>query len=90
MTGWIDQGLNEKAYIIPGLGDFGERRFAIHPSRFSNYNLTVVGDIDIARDTSSTCVLVLLFRISLDFHVVGVYKLMLFKARVSCACDIQL
>ena len=26
ITGWIDQGLNEKAYIIPGLGDFGERR----------------------------------------------------------------
>ncbi|KAF5370189.1 hypothetical protein D9757_010628 [Collybiopsis confluens] len=25
ITGWIDQGLNEKAYIIPGLGDFGER-----------------------------------------------------------------
>jgi hypothetical protein len=27
ITGWIDQGLNEKAYIIPGLGDFGERRW---------------------------------------------------------------
>ncbi|KAF9468772.1 armadillo/beta-catenin/plakoglobin [Collybia nuda] len=27
ITGWIDQGLNEKAYIIPGLGDFGERRY---------------------------------------------------------------
>ncbi|KAF8505080.1 PRTase-like protein [Hysterangium stoloniferum] len=26
ITGWIDAGLNEKAYIIPGLGDFGERR----------------------------------------------------------------
>ncbi|OCH86024.1 hypothetical protein OBBRIDRAFT_264120 [Obba rivulosa] len=26
ITGWIDQGLNERAYIIPGLGDFGERR----------------------------------------------------------------
>ena len=26
ITGWIDEGLNEKAYIIPGLGDFGERR----------------------------------------------------------------
>lgn len=26
ITGWIDQGLDEKAYIIPGLGDFGERR----------------------------------------------------------------
>ena len=36
VTGWIDQGLNEKAYIIPGLGDFGERRFATYPSRFSN------------------------------------------------------
>jgi hypothetical protein len=32
VTGWIDQGLNEKAYIIPGLGDFGERRYVIHPS----------------------------------------------------------
>jgi hypothetical protein len=30
ITGWIDQGLNEKAYIIPGLGDFGERRFVIN------------------------------------------------------------
>lgn len=28
ITGWIDKGLNEKAYIIPGLGDFGERRWA--------------------------------------------------------------
>ena len=26
ITGWIDEGLNEKAYIVPGLGDFGERR----------------------------------------------------------------
>ncbi|KAJ2934737.1 hypothetical protein H1R20_g1483, partial [Candolleomyces eurysporus] len=25
ITGWIDEGLNDKAYIIPGLGDFGER-----------------------------------------------------------------
>jgi len=29
ITGWIDEGLNEKAYIIPGLGDFGERRYCI-------------------------------------------------------------
>lgn len=29
VTGWIDQGLNEKAYIIPGLGDFGERRYTM-------------------------------------------------------------
>ncbi|KAF9448160.1 PRTase-like protein [Macrolepiota fuliginosa MF-IS2] len=29
ITGWIDQGLNEKAYIIPGLGDFGERRYCV-------------------------------------------------------------
>ncbi|KAG6905010.1 Uracil phosphoribosyltransferase, synthesizes UMP from uracil [Tephrocybe rancida] len=28
ITGWIDDGLNEKAYIIPGLGDFGERSHA--------------------------------------------------------------
>jgi len=27
ITGWIDRGLNEKAYIVPGLGDFGERRY---------------------------------------------------------------
>ena len=27
ITGWIDEGLNEKSYIIPGLGDFGERRY---------------------------------------------------------------
>ncbi|KAI0002870.1 PRTase-like protein [Russula compacta] len=27
ITGWIDEGLNERAYIIPGLGDFGERRY---------------------------------------------------------------
>jgi len=29
ITGWIDKGLNEKMYIIPGLGDFGERRYTI-------------------------------------------------------------
>ncbi|KZV73599.1 PRTase-like protein [Peniophora sp. CONT] len=29
ITGWIDEGLNEKAYIIPGLGDFGERRYCL-------------------------------------------------------------
>ncbi|KAF8625726.1 hypothetical protein AX15_005224 [Amanita polypyramis BW_CC] len=29
ITGWIDQGLNDKAYIIPGLGDFGERRYCV-------------------------------------------------------------
>ncbi|KAG6813184.1 Uracil phosphoribosyltransferase, synthesizes UMP from uracil [Tricholoma furcatifolium] len=29
ITGWIDEGLNEKAYIIPGLGDFGERRYCV-------------------------------------------------------------
>ncbi|KAI0269390.1 uracil phosphoribosyltransferase-domain-containing protein [Gloeopeniophorella convolvens] len=27
ITGWVDEGLNEKAYIVPGLGDFGERRY---------------------------------------------------------------
>ena len=27
VTGKIDEGLNEKAYIIPGLGDFGDRFF---------------------------------------------------------------
>lgn len=29
ITGCIDKGLNEKRYIIPGLGDFGERRYTI-------------------------------------------------------------
>jgi len=27
VTGWIDDCLNERAYIMPGLGDFGERRY---------------------------------------------------------------
>ena len=27
ITGFIDEGLNAKAYIIPGLGDFGDRYF---------------------------------------------------------------
>ena len=27
VTGFVDAGLNEKAYIIPGLGDFGDRYF---------------------------------------------------------------
>ncbi|KAI0301920.1 uracil phosphoribosyltransferase-domain-containing protein [Multifurca ochricompacta] len=27
ITGWIDEGLNDRAYIVPGLGDFGERRY---------------------------------------------------------------
>ncbi|KIJ11462.1 hypothetical protein PAXINDRAFT_118958 [Paxillus involutus ATCC 200175] len=29
ITGWIDKGLNEKAYILPGLGDFGDRRYCL-------------------------------------------------------------
>lgn len=32
ITGWIDKGLDDKAYIIPGLGDFGERRYAFSVS----------------------------------------------------------
>lgn len=24
ITGWVDEGLNEKNYIVPGLGDFGD------------------------------------------------------------------
>ena len=36
ITGWIDQGLNEKAYIIPGLGDFGERR-SVGPAQLHVY-----------------------------------------------------
>jgi len=27
ITGWVDDGLNERAFIVPGLGDFGERRY---------------------------------------------------------------
>jgi uracil phosphoribosyltransferase len=27
VTGAVDQGLNEKSYIVPGLGDFGDRYF---------------------------------------------------------------
>ncbi|KAM0789003.1 hypothetical protein ACM66B_003071 [Microbotryomycetes sp. NB124-2] len=27
VTAWIDEGLNEKKYIVPGLGDFGDRYF---------------------------------------------------------------
>ncbi|KIJ08011.1 hypothetical protein PAXINDRAFT_102718 [Paxillus involutus ATCC 200175] len=29
ITGWIDKGLNEKSYILPGLGDFGDRRYCL-------------------------------------------------------------
>lgn len=25
VTAWIDDALNEKKYIVPGLGDFGDR-----------------------------------------------------------------
>jgi len=28
VTGCIDDGLNEKSYIVPGLGDFGDRYFS--------------------------------------------------------------
>lgn len=27
VTAWIDDGLDERGYIIPGLGDFGDRWF---------------------------------------------------------------
>lgn len=30
ITGWVDDGLNERAFIVPGLGDFGERRCAYY------------------------------------------------------------
>jgi uracil phosphoribosyltransferase len=29
VTAFIDQGLNEKKYIIPGLGDFGDRYYTM-------------------------------------------------------------
>jgi uracil phosphoribosyltransferase len=25
ISAWLDEGLNEKKYIVPGLGDFGDR-----------------------------------------------------------------
>ncbi|KAE8212125.1 hypothetical protein CF319_g3734 [Tilletia indica] len=28
ISGWVDEGLDEKSYIIPGLGDFGDRYFS--------------------------------------------------------------
>ncbi|KAK4689239.1 uracil phosphoribosyltransferase, partial [Tremellales sp. Uapishka_1] len=27
ITAWVDEGLDEKSYIVPGLGDFGDRYF---------------------------------------------------------------
>ncbi|KAH9808701.1 uracil phosphoribosyltransferase-domain-containing protein [Melampsora americana] len=27
ISAWVDEGLNEKKYIVPGLGDFGDRYF---------------------------------------------------------------
>ena len=48
ITGWIDQGLNEKAYIIPGLGDFGERRFVV--LAFSAWTQRDRNDAGIARN----------------------------------------
>ncbi|KAJ9108257.1 hypothetical protein QFC19_002505 [Naganishia cerealis] len=27
ITAWVDEGLDEKRYIVPGLGDFGDRYF---------------------------------------------------------------
>jgi uracil phosphoribosyltransferase len=29
ITAFVDQGLNEKKYIIPGLGDFGDRYYTV-------------------------------------------------------------
>ncbi|CAD6927618.1 unnamed protein product, partial [Tilletia caries] len=28
ISGWVDQGLDGKSYIVPGLGDFGDRYFS--------------------------------------------------------------
>jgi hypothetical protein len=46
ITGWIDLGLNEKAYIIPGLGDFGERRYApyLYFIRLLSFSLGTVNE----------------------------------------------
>ena len=30
ITAWVDEGLNEQKYIVPGLGDFGDR-FVVEP-----------------------------------------------------------
>jgi uracil phosphoribosyltransferase len=30
-TAAVDRELNEMAYILPGLGDFGDRLFGTHP-----------------------------------------------------------
>jgi uracil phosphoribosyltransferase len=27
ITAWVDESLNEQKYIVPGLGDFGDRYF---------------------------------------------------------------
>ncbi|KAH3688206.1 hypothetical protein WICPIJ_000810, partial [Wickerhamomyces pijperi] len=29
ITGMIDDGLNEKKFVVPGLGDFGDRYYCI-------------------------------------------------------------
>jgi uracil phosphoribosyltransferase len=29
VTAFVDQGLNEKNYIVPGLGDFGDRFYTM-------------------------------------------------------------
>ena len=29
VTAFVDQGLNEKNYIVPGLGDFGDRFYTL-------------------------------------------------------------
>lgn len=29
ITAWVDEGLDEKRYIVPGLGDFGDRSVVI-------------------------------------------------------------
>lgn len=50
ITGWIDKGLNEKSYIIPGLGDFGERRCVRCTSWYSS---SPTMDLDIVNEESS-------------------------------------
>jgi len=30
LVGEVDRGLNDKKYIIPGLGDFGDRFYGTH------------------------------------------------------------
>lgn len=40
ITAWIDEGLDSRSYIVPGLGDFGDRYVWRCPDRLSHSQLT--------------------------------------------------